>query len=131
MPVADASVLVEYLIDGPGAVEAAHGLHGDGEEVWAPHVIDAEVGHAIRGHAASGRLSASEGLIALEGMAALPLERAGHLPFLSRAWELRQNLSFYDALYVALAEELEMPLVTFDRRLARAPGVRATIELLG
>jgi len=57
--------------------------------------------------------------------------RAGHLALLGRAWELRANVSFYDGLYVALAERLSLPLVTLDARLAKAPGIRASIEPLG
>jgi predicted nucleic acid-binding protein len=129
VPVVDASVLVEYVIDGIHGHAAREAL-GAGEELWAPYLVDAEVGHAIRGHVRSGQLQPETASAALDEFADLRVRRMAHRPFLARAFELRDNLSFYDALYVALAEELEMRLVTFDRRLALAPGLRTTVELL-
>jgi predicted nucleic acid-binding protein len=60
----------------------------------------------------------------------LPLERAAHRPLLTRCWELRENVSVYDAAYVALAEALDVVLLTADARLVRAPGIRCRVELL-
>jgi len=76
-------------------------------------------------------LSVRAARAALDDLEDLPLRRAGHLGLLRRAWELRENVTFYDALYVALAERLDLSLVTLDARLASAPGVRARIELIG
>jgi predicted nucleic acid-binding protein len=71
---------------------------------------------------------ASETWRALRGF---PLVRDSHLPLLARVWKLRDNVSTYDAAYVALAEALDCPLLTADRRLAQAPGLRCAVELLG
>jgi predicted nucleic acid-binding protein len=130
VPVIDASVVFEYLVAGPRATGAAEHIHDLREQAWAPHLLDAEVGSAVRGHVRSGKLRISAAYAALEEFAALPVERMTHPQLLARAFELRENLTFYGALYVALAEELDMTLVTLDSRLARAPGIRATVELL-
>jgi predicted nucleic acid-binding protein len=70
------------------------------------------------------------GALALADMVALPLRRARHRPLLARCWELRDNLTVYDASYVALAEALDATLLTGDERLARAPGPQCRIEVL-
>ena len=101
-----------------------------GEDLAAPHLIDVEVGHALRRFAAAGRITAERGLWALHDLARLEIERWDHAALLPRAWDLRNNLSFYDATYVALAEALSVPLVTLDARLAGAPGVMATVEVI-
>lgn len=105
-------------------------LHGSGEELWAPHLVDAEAGHVLRRAVAGRQLSAAAAAAALADLADMPLRRAGHVGLLARAWALRSNLTFYDALYVALAERLGMTLLTLDRRLAEAPGTKAEIDLL-
>jgi predicted nucleic acid-binding protein len=129
MTVLDASVVVEYLAGGEHAEVVRVRLLSAGE-LWAPHLLDAEVGHVLRRAHQLGELSASRAGSALESLRQLPLRRAGHLGLLERAWALRRNVSFYDGLYIALAERLGMPLVTLDGRLARAPGVRAAIEVV-
>lgn len=96
----------------------------------APHLLDAEVGHALRAHVRSGLLDAGDAVVAVDDLAEMRIERVGHGGLLHRAWALRENVSFYDALYIALAERLDMPLVTFDARLATAPGHRAEVALL-
>lgn len=130
MPVVDASVLVEYGAGGLYAAVARRQLLGSDEEIWAPHLVDAEVGHALRAHVARGHMKPAAAAKALDDLVDLPIQRAPHATFLRRAWSLRNNLTFYDALYVALAEELEMALVTFDRRIAQAPGIRAAVHVL-
>ena len=67
---------------------------------------------------------------ALSDLASLPLLRSSHVSLLHRCWELRANLTTYDTAYVALAEALAVPLLTTDRRLARAPGARCDIEVI-
>jgi predicted nucleic acid-binding protein len=118
MPVVDASVLVEYLVQGIDA-EAAEEAITRGELV-APYLIDAEVGHALRKHAGMSRLRADDAEEALIEFGELPLVRAPHRPLLLTAWGLRENVTFYDALYLALAAELDTSLLTFDAPLARA-----------
>jgi predicted nucleic acid-binding protein len=130
LPVLDASVLAEYLGGGEHADIVRRFLLERAEPLWAPHLIDAEVGHVLRRAHLAGELSTSRARAALQDLRDMPLRRAGHVGLLGRAWALRANLSFYDGLYVALAELLRMPLLTLDRRLRDAPGIRAPIELV-
>ena len=123
-------MLVAYLSGGEFAEPARRALFADPRRNWAPQLVDAEVGHALRRVVEAGELSARSGRAALDDLADLPLRRAGHRGLLARAWELRANVTFYDGLYVALAERLALPLVTLDARLASAPGVRANVELV-
>jgi predicted nucleic acid-binding protein len=122
MPVVDASVVVTLLIRGEYADWAEEQLSASGGDrsLWAPHLIDAEVGQALRRRVAARKLRDDHALDALSRFAGLPLRRIVHTGLLDRAWQLRHNHSFYDGLYVALAEALAVPLVTLDRRLARA-----------
>ena len=129
MPVIDASVLVAYLTGGECAELARSALLADPRGNWAPHLVDAETGHALRRVVLAGELSARAASAALADLADLRIQRVAHRGLLSRAWELRANVTFYDGLYLALAERLDVPLVTLDARLANAPGVRG-IELL-
>ena len=130
MPVVDASVLVDYLAGGQHSEESRARLLAGDEGLWAPHLVDAEVGHVLRRAVLKGELRPAVGRAALEDLADLPVRRAGHRGLLERAWSLRSNVGFYDALYVALAELLDMPLITLDGRLAGATGVRARVEVL-
>ncbi len=130
MPVVDASVLVTYLVGGEAA-DVRERLLSVREWWWAPHLVDAEVGHVLRRATANGELTVPRAAAALADLGGLPLRRAAHVGLLERAWALRHNLSFYDALYVALAERLEMPLLTLDRHLAGAPRLRVDVEILG
>lgn len=84
--------------------------------------------HAVQ--ITAGRLDARRAELALVDLMDLPLERAPHRPLLPRCWELRQNLTPYDASYVALAEALEAVLITADARLAAAPGIRCEVSVL-
>jgi len=131
MPVVDASVLTEYLGDAELAGVARRRLLADRAGLWAPHLVDAEVGHALRRGVRRGQIGASAAAGALDDLIAMPLRRVRHRELIPRAWELRENVSFYDALYVSLAELLGQSLLTFDARLAAADGVRAEIEVLG
>lgn len=130
MPVLDASVLVELLGDGPQAELVRERIDDEDHDLWAPHLIDAEVGHALRRHVRLGVLTADAAGRALWEVDDLPVERVEHDLLIHVAWGLRDNFSFYDALYVALALMLDEPLLTFDARLARS-GVDLPIEVLG
>lgn len=130
MPVLDASVLIECLAGGEHAAQARERLLRRDEPLWAPHLVDAEVGHVVRRAVVLGELGASQGRAALQDLADLPLNRAGHTGLLERARALRANLTFCDALYVALAERLDMAIVTLDGRMAGAPGIRAVIDVV-
>lgn len=130
MPVLDASVLAEYLVYGERADAAREWIFDDSRQVWAPELVDAEVGHVLRREERRGDLDGETASDALWELDRLPVERVSHEVLLRYAWTLRHNVTFYDALYVALAEMLDEPLVTFDARLARS-GVDAEIEVLG
>jgi predicted nucleic acid-binding protein len=127
MLVLDASALVAYLTGGEHAERVRAELLKARRALWAPHLIDAEVGHVLRRAVRAGELAPDAAHAALDDLADLPLRRAPHRRLLPRAWALRENLSFYDALYVALAERLRAPLMTLDGRLAGAPGVQAEV----
>jgi len=131
MPVVDASVVVTVLIQGEYADWAEEQLSatGGGRSLWAPHLIDAEVGQSLR-RVAARKLGDDHASEALSRFARLPLRRIVHTGLLDRAWQLRHNLSFYDSLYVALAEVLNVPLITLDRRLARAIGTSTAVKVL-
>jgi predicted nucleic acid-binding protein len=127
--VVDASVLAVALAD--------DGVDGDtardrlrGEELVAPELLDLEVASVLRGQTLAGALDPRRAGLALDDLAAMPLKRVPHLPLLQRSWELRENLTIYDAAYVALAELLDVRLLTGDHRLARAPGPRCEIDTL-
>lgn len=130
MPVLDASVVVAYLAGGDARDAVRERLLDSEESLWAPQLVDAEVGHVLRRAVLIGELTFARGESALVDLADLALRRSGHLLLFPRAWELLRNVSFYDGLYVALAERLDMPLLTLDRRLSGAPGVRASVEVL-
>ena len=102
-----------------------------GERLTAPHLIDIEVAAAWRRLAALGQLDDRRVLLAMGDLLALRLERVTHGRLLERCWELRDNLTIYDAAYVALAELLEVSLLTADGRIHSAPGLRCPIEVLG
>jgi predicted nucleic acid-binding protein len=129
MIVVDASILASALGDDGSDGERARS-HLAGEHLFAPELIDLEVASAWRRAARAGALGARRAGQALADLAALPLARAAHQPLMSRIWELRDNLSPYDAVYVALAEALNAPLLTADRRLTDAPGTYCEINLL-
>lgn len=130
MIVVDASVLVEALIAGSSA-EAISGRLGSEPDQAAPHVIDVEVFSAIRLQHRHGLLERTEAAAAVADLEDWPGERFGHRLLLDRAWDLRDSVRGWDAMYVALAELLDAPLLTTDARLARAPGPVCEIEVLG
>ena len=127
--VVDASVLaVALLDDGPDGDLVRHRLRG--EQLAAPALIDLEVASVWRGLSRGGHLDARRVALALDDLRDLPIHRVEHTSLLVRCWELRDNLTIYDAAYVALAEALEAPLITGDRRLARSTGPRCVIEVV-
>lgn len=129
MIVVDASALLEVLLRTPAAPALESRLFAPGEALHAPHLIDVEVAQVLRRYAAGGEIDGRRGIAALADLADLPLRRHEHGVLLQRAWALRNNVTAYDAVYVALAEALDAPLVTRDRRLAAATGHQATIDL--
>ena len=129
MIVLDASAVVDYVLWIGAAERIAERISRTGETMHAPHLLDIEVAHALRRYALRGALSPARGTEALNDVAELRLRRYPHHPLLPRIWELRENLSAFDAAYVALAEALDAPLVTSDVALTRAPGHRARVEV--
>ena len=130
MIVVDASVLASALADDGADGDLARARLRD-EQLAAPELIDLEVASVLRRQLSAGRLDARRARLALDDLVDLPMERAPHLPLLDRSWELRDNLTIYDAVYVALAEALGTSLLTADARLAGAPGVRCPVRRLG
>ncbi|WP_026372888.1 type II toxin-antitoxin system VapC family toxin [Agrococcus lahaulensis] len=125
MIVLDASAAVSALLD-DGAARSLLGT----EAAHAPHLIDLEVASVLRRIVASGRIAADDGWAAIDAWRRIGVTRYAVTGLLPRIWELRDNLSAYDAGYVALAEALECPLATIDARISRAPGLRCPITVL-
>jgi predicted nucleic acid-binding protein len=132
MTVVDASVVVAAFVGGERADWAATQLSAARARgsLWAPHLIDAEVGHSLRRLVAARRLGDRRAEAALRDLSNMPLRRIVHSGLLGRAWQLRQSLSFYDGLYLALAEQLRVPLLTLDVRLANAATAATGNEVL-
>ena len=129
MIVADASVLAVALADdGPDGDQARARLRG--ERLTLPELADLEVASVLRRQLKAGALDARRARLALDDLAALPARRVPHRPLLPRCWELRDNLTIYDAAYVALAEAMNITLLTGDQKLARAPGPQCPIEIV-
>jgi predicted nucleic acid-binding protein len=128
--VVDASVLATALVD-----DTAEGgrvrSRLRGTELAAPEIIDLEVLSVLRRLRSAGNVTEIRAGQAVADLKAFPIDRAPHRPLVARCWELRANLSPYDAAYVALAEALGTTLVTADARLAHAPGPRCDFDLLG
>lgn len=129
MIVVDASTLLETLLRTPAAEAIEERLFGAGKTLHAPHLIDLEVAQVIRRYAIAGEIDDERGRAALADLDDFPLYRYRHGFLLPRVWELRLNLTAYDATYVALAEALDAPLLTCDRRIAGAAGHQARVEL--
>lgn len=127
--VCDASVVIAALLDsnGPGRRAAARLA---GRDLYAPTLLPYECANVIRRHLRSGSIGADQAAQAHVDLLSLPINYWPYHALAQRIWELRDNLSSYDAGYVALAEAIDAPLVTFDKRLAQAPGVGCPIECL-
>ena len=130
----------DCVLDASALVLAVAGKSSPAPALWArlaeghhhaPHLIDAEVGNVLRRHEREGRLSTDEAAHGLRAAGVLIDHRYPHVGALGQlAWTWRHYLSFYDALYVALAVSLDLPLITADVRLSGAPGLPCTIELV-
>ena len=127
--VLDASAALVLLFDpGPAGEHVAARL--DGASVVAPDLLPYEVTNVLRRHRNAGRLSETEARLAVDGLRSLSIDLWPHAVLADRIWLLGANLSAYDAAYVALAEELDAVLLTADKRIAGAPGVSCTIEVV-
>jgi predicted nucleic acid-binding protein len=128
MLVVDTSAVLEALAARDPAPRLIERLAADGD-LHAPHLMDTELLHALRGMGIRREISDERAADALSDFAELALVRYPHQPLNDRVWELRHNLTAYDATFIALAEVLAAPLITCDARLASAPGHTAQIEL--
>lgn len=130
MIVVDASAITEFLLQTPLGTRVEHRLYRKDEDLHAPHLLDVEVLSALRRLVGSGDLLPGRAEEAIQDLGLLRIIRHSHLDFLTRAWELRQNFTAYDAMYLALAESLDATLITCDAPLGAAPGHSARIEVI-
>lgn len=128
MIVLDASAVLELLLGTAAGHTITTRIAAPSLGLHVPHLVDIEVTQALRRYTRRGEITESEAAQALADLHALDLQRHAHEPLLDRVWDLRDNLSAYDASYVALAEVLDTVVVTCDGRLARAPGMAARVE---
>ena len=132
MIVLDASAAVAMLLNlGIGARRIRERMDREDDGLHVPHLFEVEVINALRHHTLRHGLSERRSLELLEDLTTMSLSHYPHTAMLPRIWELRDNVSAYGAAYIALAETLEATLVTRDARLARAPGIRAEVEVYG
>ncbi len=129
MIVLDASAAVDWLLQTSAGKSIEKRIYSHNETLHAPHLLDLEVTQVLRRLARQGILSVRRADEAVRDLLDLRMTRYPHLVLLSRIWQLRHNLSAYDAAYIVLAETLGAPLLTRDARLAAASGHAATVEL--
>ena len=129
MIVLDASSTIEWLLQTWTGARVAQRILSSGETLHAPHLLDVEVTQVFRRQVARGVVTASRAEEALQDLLDLQVLRHPHGLFLWRVWELRDNLTAYDAVYVALAEALDATLLTCDGKIAAARGHHARIEV--
>ena len=130
MIVVDASALLEFLLQTPIGTRVEARLFRDGDEFHSPHLVDVEVTQGLRRLVRSGEVSPDRATEAIADLVDLDLHRHAHLDLLTRAWKLRENVTAYDAMYVALAEALDAAVVTCDAPLATTPGHHGRIEVV-
>ena len=130
MIVLDASAAFEWLLETPTGARVEARIFSHAESLHAPHLIDIEIAQVLRRYTAARAITALRAREALQDMIDLSLVRYPHDVFLPRVWELRSNLTAYDAAYVALAELLGAPLITCDRKLASASLHHARVEVI-
>jgi predicted nucleic acid-binding protein len=126
--VVDTSAVLSVLLGRPEVPGLAERLRGDGD-LHAPHLLDVEFQHALWRLARTGAVSDDRATDARTDFADLNVVRYPHAPLADRMWELRRNMTAYDATFVVLAEVLEVPLISCDARVARVPGHRAAVEV--
>jgi predicted nucleic acid-binding protein len=128
--VVDASVVLELLLNTAAAPAIARRLLKPTQTMHAPHLLDLEIAQVLRRYVLSGEMDADRAHMAMLDLLDLPIHRYPHHVWLPRVWELRSNLTAYDAAYVSLAESLRAPLLTRDERMARASGHSAKVEVV-
>ncbi len=130
MIVLDASAALELLLVTDRGARVAERIAAPDETLHAPHLIDLEVAQVLRRYVARRQLDEGRARQALDDLRDLDLNRYPHDVLLGRIWQLRDNVSAYDAAYLALAEALGASLLTSDTRLAEVPSMRARVEVL-
>ena len=130
MIVVDASALIELLTRSErGELVEARILRAS-ETIHAPALIDLEIAQVLRRYVASKQVPAHWPRMALDIAIAFPMTRYLHEPLMKRVWELKENVTAYDAAYIALAEALRAPLVTCDAKVGRTRGIHTTVEVI-
>jgi predicted nucleic acid-binding protein len=128
--VADASAVLEMLLNTDAGVEVARRLLSDGQTIHVPHLIDIEILHALRRLDRTAEASKHRIDQAIQDYFDTPLQRYPHSILAQRIWSLRRNWTAYDAAYIALAEELRAPLLTCDRAMASGTGHQTTVFVI-
>jgi predicted nucleic acid-binding protein len=127
--VLDASAAVDWLLQTGAGLKIEKRIYSRGESIHAPHLLDLEVTQVLRRLVREGTIEAKRAGEALADLLNLRVARYPHFVFVPRTWQLRHNLTAYDAIYIALAERLNAALITRDSRLSTASGHTATVEL--
>lgn len=129
MIVLDASAAVEWLLQTPAGQRIEQRIFSRQDTLHSVHLLDVESAQVLRRLVRERTVTPRRAEEAIQDLATLRIARYAPLLLLPRIWRLRQNLSAYDASYVALAEELQAPLITRDRRIAAAPGHSVDVEV--
>jgi predicted nucleic acid-binding protein len=127
--VVDSSVILEVLLRTKSSQTIEKKIFSRGQTLHAPHLIDIEIAQVIRRYTSAGEITPERGSQAIEDLMDFRISRYSHDILLPRIWDLRKNMTAYDAAYVALAEIMDSPLLTRDAKLARSPGSNAKIQL--
>jgi predicted nucleic acid-binding protein len=128
--VIDASAVVEWLFGTDRGWRIEEHVFSRPHSLHAPHLLDVETTQALRRYVREKKMTEGRAQEALQDLIDIRILRHGHTALLRRAWELRRHLTAYDAVYVALAEALDAPLLTCDAQIAAAPGHRAIVEVI-
>jgi len=127
--VLDASAVIEWLFQSPAGIKIDRRVFSNAETLHVPHLLDIEVAQVLRRYVRDKTITTQRGEEALEDLEGMPLRRYPHDFLIPRVWELRATLTAYDAVYVALAEVLDAPLLTCDGKIASASGHSANVEV--